>query len=116
MLFSGDAVNKQVAVLSGGEKARAMFSKIMLGNPNFILFDEPTDHLDLEAISSLNKGLIDSPVGMMLTSHDFELLNTVGNRVIEVSPEGMIDHLGNFEEYMANSQIQTKRQALYPQQ
>jgi len=100
MLFSGEDVYKKVKVLSGGEKARAMFSKVMLSDANVMLFDEPTDHLDLESISALNEGLAKYSSVLMLTSHDFELLNTTTNRVIEITSQGIIDEKTSFEEYI----------------
>jgi ATPase subunit of ABC transporter with duplicated ATPase domains len=100
MLFSGDAVMKKTSVLSGGEKARAMFSKLMMAEANALLFDEPTDHLDLESISALNNGLIVFPEMVMVISQDFELLNTVVNRIIEVTPAGMRDYHGTFEDFV----------------
>ncbi len=113
MLFSGIEVDKSVTVLSGGEKARAMFAKIMIAGPNTILLDEPTDHLDLESISSLNEGLGNFKGCLLFTSHDFELLNTVSNRVIEVSPKGMIDEVYSFHDYMNSERILGLRQRLY---
>ena len=113
MLFSGDSVQKKVGVLSGGEKARAMFSRMMLKNANVLLFDEPTDHLDLEAISSLNDGLAKFSDCLLMTSHDFQLLNTVCNRVLEVSPLGSIDRMMSFSEYMEDSKIESLREELY---
>ncbi len=112
MLFSGDDVFKKIGVLSGGEKARAMFSKLMLSKSNALLFDEPTDHLDLESISSLNKAFKSYPEIMMIVSNDFELLNTVCNRVIEVSPAGMIDQKTSFDDYMMSDSIQKKRELI----
>ena len=96
----------------GGEKARAMFSKLMLSKSNALLFDEPTDHLDLESISSLNKAFKSYPEIMMIVSNDFELLNTVCNRVIEVSPAGMIDQKTSFDDYMTSDSIQKKRELI----
>tara|TARA_B100000427_G_scaffold73514_1_gene59559 strand:- start:690 stop:2306 length:1617 start_codon:yes stop_codon:yes gene_type:complete len=112
MLFSGDDVFKKIAVLSGGEKARSMFSKMMLSKANVLLFDEPTDHLDLEAISSLNKAFKQYPEIMLIISNDFELLDTVCNRVIEVSPVGMIDQKTSFDDYMTSDAIQKQRAKL----
>jgi ATPase subunit of ABC transporter with duplicated ATPase domains len=101
MLFSGDDVTKKVKVLSGGEKARAMFSKMMLNLANVLIFDEPTDHLDLEAITSLNDGLKAFPECIIFTSHDFELTNTVANRIIEISPDKkMRDKHTTFEDFI----------------
>ena len=113
MLFSGDDANKTVNVLSGGERARAMFAKIMLTEPNTILFDEPTDHLDLEAISALNEGMIGYNGCTIFSSQDYEIMNTVANRIIEVSPKGFIDEESNFEDYLQAERIKTKRLKLY---
>ena len=101
MLFSGDDVFKQVKVLSGGEKARCMLSKMMLESPNFLILDEPTNHLDLESITSLNKGLINFQGEVLFTSRDYELNNTVTNRVIEILEDGsIIDKTIPYEEYI----------------
>ncbi len=112
LLFSGDDAKKNVDVLSGGERARAMFSRLMVLEPNTILFDEPTDHLDLEAISSLNEGLISYKGCLIFTSQDFELVNTVANRVIEVSPKGFLDVPTDYEDYMTNERIAQRRSVL----
>ena len=100
MLFSGDDVTKKVKVLSGGEKARAMFSKMMLNLANVLIFDEPTDHLDLESITSLNDGLQSFPECIIFTSHDFELTNTVANRIIEIGLGKMRDKHTTFEDFL----------------
>jgi ATPase subunit of ABC transporter with duplicated ATPase domains len=113
MLFSGDDALKDVSVLSGGEKARAMFSKMMLAEGNFLLFDEPTDHLDLESITSLNTAFEQCSDCMLFTSHDFQLLETVADRIIEVSPKGMIDRKTNFDDFMQNEKIGELRATLY---
>lgn len=113
MLFPGDDAKKSVTVLSGGEKARAMFSKMMLDEANVLLFDEPTDHLDLEAISSLNEAFETFSDVLIFSSHDFQLLNSVCNRVIEVSPKGMIDRPMNFDEYMNSDLVKPRREKLY---
>ncbi|RAP30280.1 ABC transporter ATP-binding protein [Candidatus Marinamargulisbacteria bacterium SCGC AG-414-C22] len=113
MLFSGDDANKTVNVLSGGEKARAMFAKIMLTEPNTILFDEPTDHLDLEAISSLNDGMIQYEGTLIFSSQDYEIMNTVANRIIEVSPKGYINEESSFEDFLQSDRVKAKRLALY---
>ena len=103
MLFSGDDVFKKVNVLSGGEKARCMLSKIMLESPNFLIMDEPTNHLDLESITSLNKGLINFQGEVLFTSRDYELNNTVTNRVIEILDDGkIIDRSVPYEDYLNN--------------
>lgn len=110
MLFSGDDVNKSVTVLSGGEKARGMFSRMMLAEGNFLILDEPTDHLDLESISALNKGLETFTDCLIFTSQDFQLLDTVANRIIEILPNGtIIDRLDTFSDYMDNPKIQALR-------
>jgi len=108
MLFSGDDALKKVKVLSGGEKARAMFSRMMLLEGNVLLFDEPTDHLDLEAISALNEGFLQFPEVMMFTTNDFELLTTVPNRIIEVTPKGHVDYCGEFEDFINHDTYKEK--------
>ncbi len=100
MLFSGEESQKKANVLSGGEKVRCMFSKMMLSGANVLLFDEPTNHLDLEAITALNKGLIDFPGNIFLISHDHQLVQTVANRIIEITPDGIIDRLTTYDEYL----------------
>jgi ATPase subunit of ABC transporter with duplicated ATPase domains len=101
MLFSGEEAKKNVSVLSGGEKARCMFSKMMLSESNVLIFDEPTDHLDLESITALNEGLKGFDQVILFTSHDHELTQTVANRVIEIREDGSIfDHFGDFESYL----------------
>ena len=100
MLFSGDSVFKPVKVLSGGEKVRCMFSRMMLFGSNFLLLDQPTDHLDLESISAVNQGLANFKGNVIFTSHDYELVNTVANRIIEITPDGMRDYSGTFEGYL----------------
>ena len=101
MLFSNDSVFKPVNVLSGGEKVRCMFSRMMLFGSNFLILDQPTDHLDLESISAVNNGLSAFKGNIMFTSHDYELVNTVANRIIEISPEGITDFSGTYEDYLA---------------
>ena len=113
MLFSGEQVYKQSSVLSGGEKVRCMLSRAMLSHPNFLLLDEPTNHLDLESITALNNGLRDFKGNLIFTSHDHELMQTVGNRIIEISPNGMIDQLMSFDEYIHSEKVKGLREALY---
>ena len=113
MLFSGEEVFKKSGVLSGGEKVRCMLSKIMLKNPNFLLLDEPTNHLDLESITALNNALTEFPGNLIMTSHDHQLLDTVCNRIIEITPNGMIDTLTNFDEYIRSKKFQDQRAKLY---
>ena len=102
MLFSGDSIFKPVNVLSGGEKARCMFSRMMLFGSNFLLLDQPTNHLDLESITAVNNGLSDFRGNILFYSHDYETVNTVANRIIEILPEGgMLDFSGTYEEFIA---------------
>ncbi len=102
MLFSNESVFKPVNVLSGGEKVRCMFARMMLFGSNFLLLDQPTDHLDLESISAVNNGLSAFKGNLIFTSHDYELVNTVANRIIEIRPDGsIIDRAGTYEEFLA---------------
>lgn len=112
MLFSGEEVNKNSSVLSGGEKVRCMLSKIMLQKPNFLLLDEPTNHLDLESITVLNNGMRDFKGNMIFTTHDHQLIQTVANRIIEITPNGIIDSLMTFDEYLVSDNIKNQRAAL----
>lgn len=100
MLFSNDSVYKEVRVLSGGEKARCMFSRMMLFGSNMLILDRPTDHLDLESITAVNNGLSAFKGNVMFMSHDYEIVNTVANRIIELTPDRMIDKKGNYEDYV----------------
>ncbi|MBR3026401.1 MAG: ATP-binding cassette domain-containing protein [Oscillospiraceae bacterium] len=100
MLFSGDDVYKPVNVLSGGEKVRCMFSRMMLFGSNVLVLDQPTNHLDLESITAVNNGLETFKGVVLFTSHDHEILQTVANRIIEITPDGIIDRLGTYEEYL----------------
>ena len=101
MLFSGDSIFKEVSVLSGGEKARCMFSRMMLFGSNFLLLDQPTNHLDLESITAVNNGLSDFRGNILFYSHDYETVNTVANRIIEILPEGgMLDFSGTYEDFI----------------
>jgi ATPase subunit of ABC transporter with duplicated ATPase domains len=113
MLFSGEEVLKKSSVLSGGEKVRCMLSKMMLKNPNFLLLDEPTNHLDLESITAFNNALIEFPGNIIFTSHDQHFMNTVANRIIEITPNGIIDKLMDFDEYMRSDEIKKKREKMY---
>jgi ATPase subunit of ABC transporter with duplicated ATPase domains len=113
MLFSGEEVFKQASVLSGGEKVRCMFSKIMLTGPNFLLLDEPTNHLDLESITALNNGMRDFAGNMMFTSHDYQILDSVANRIIEIAPNGIIDQNMTYSEYIHSPKVQQARLELY---
>ncbi len=113
MLFTGEETFKSVNVLSGGEKVRCMVSKMMLTGGNLLMLDEPTNHLDLESIQAFNNGLKDFPGTVIFTSHDHEFTNTVANRILELTPNGNIDSLKNYDEYMEDDNIQAQREALY---
>ena len=101
MLFSGDDVYKPVNVLSGGEKVRCMLSRMMLSGANVLLLDQPTNHLDLESISALNTGLGDYSGSILFSSHDHQLVQTIANRIIEITPEGIKDYRMTFDEYLS---------------
>lgn len=105
MLFSGEDVFKKVNVLSGGERARCMLSKCMLENPNFLVLDDPTNHLDLESITSLNNGLIKFEGELIFSSHDHQFLSTTANRIIELFPNDMIDRKMNYDDYLENKDV-----------
>jgi ATPase subunit of ABC transporter with duplicated ATPase domains len=113
MLFSGDDVSKKTNVLSGGEKVRCMVSKMMLQNPNVVILDQPTNHLDLESIQSFNEGCQNYPGVVLITSHDHTFMQTVANRVIEITPKGIIDRLMTFDEYMEDKRVQELRAEMY---
>ncbi len=91
MLFSGEEALKEAQVISGGEKVRCMLSKLMLSNANVLVLDDPTNHLDLESITSVNKGLEKFPGVLLFTSHDHEFISTIANRIIEITPNGIMD-------------------------
>lgn len=113
MLFSGDEVLKKCSVLSGGEKMRCMFSRMMLQGANVLLFDEPTNHLDLESITALNNGMADFRGVILFTSRDHQLTETVANRIIELTPGGIIDKLMSYDEYITSDTVKAQREALY---
>ena len=114
MLFSGEEAVKPVNVLSGGERARCMFARMMVNQPNVLILDEPTNHLDLESISALNRGLVKFQGTILFSSHDHELVQTVANRIIEITSKGYVDRISTtFDEYLANEQIKEQRQELY---
>jgi ATPase subunit of ABC transporter with duplicated ATPase domains len=113
MLFSGEETQKMATVLSGGEKVRCMLSKMMLEEPNVALFDEPTNHLDLESIQALNNGMKDYAGVVLFHSHDQEVMNSIANRIIEITPKGMIDKYMNYEEYAESPEIKERRNELY---
>lgn len=113
MLFSGDDVTKKTNVLSGGEKVRCMISRMMLQNPNVILLDQPTNHLDLESIQSFNEQCTEYKGIVLLTSHDHTFMQTVANRVIELTPKGIIDRLMEFDEYLADDRVKALKEEMY---
>ncbi len=113
MLFSGEEVFKKCSVLSGGEKVRCMISRMMLQGANLLVLDEPTNHLDLESIQAFNNALKDFPGTVLFTSHDHEFTETVANRIIEISPNGFIDKLVTYDEYITNEKISQQKEALY---
>jgi ATPase subunit of ABC transporter with duplicated ATPase domains len=113
MLFSGDDVLKTTNVLSGGEKVRCMLSRMMLQNPNVILLDQPTNHLDLESIQSFNEQCTDYKGIVLLTSHDHTFMQTVANRIIELTPKGIIDRLMTFDEYLVDERVKTLKEEMY---
>ncbi|KRK53590.1 ABC-F family ATP-binding cassette domain-containing protein [Lentilactobacillus hilgardii] len=114
MLFSGDDVDKKVKVLSGGEKVRCMLSKMMLEKGNTLLMDDPTNHLDLESITSLNEGLVGFPGSIIFTSHDHEFIQTIANHIIEVSNNGIIDKADTtYDEFINHPDVQKKLADLY---
>ena len=113
MLFSGEETQKMCTVLSGGEKVRCMLSKLMLENPNVLLLDEPTNHLDLESIQALNNGLVDYAGVVLFHSHDQEFINSIANRIIEITPNGIIDKYMSYEEFAEDEQIKARKAELY---
>ncbi|WP_434799664.1 ABC-F family ATP-binding cassette domain-containing protein [Terrisporobacter vanillatitrophus] len=113
MLFSGEEALKQANVLSGGEKVRCMLSRMMLSNSNVLVLDDPTNHLDLESITSVNKGLEKFPGVMLFSSHDHEMIQTLANRIIEITPGGIMDRKTTLEEYLENKDIQKQLKEMY---
>jgi ATPase subunit of ABC transporter with duplicated ATPase domains len=113
MLFSGDDISKKTNVLSGGEKVRCMISRMMLQQPNLVVLDQPTNHLDLESIQSFNEGCTMFPGVVLLTSHDHTFMQTVANRIIELTPGGIIDRLMTFDEYLEDARVKAMREELY---
>jgi ATPase subunit of ABC transporter with duplicated ATPase domains len=100
MLFSGDEALKQAKVLSGGEKVRCMLSRMMLSNANALILDQPTNHLDLESITAVNNGLMDYKSVILFASHDHQFIQTVANRVIEITSDGIVDKRMSYDEYL----------------
>lgn len=115
MLFGGEETLKMSNVLSGGEKVRCLISKIMLEEGNVLLLDEPTSHLDLESITKFNNSLIEYPSNILFTSHDHQFVQTVANRIIELTPVGMIDKLMTYDDYLRDKDVKAQREAMYAQ-
>ncbi len=113
MLFSGEEIYKKANVLSGGEKVRCMIARMMIRNANVMLLDSPTNHLDLESIQAFNNTLIKFKGNILMSSHDHEFIQTVCNRVIEIGPNGMIDKLMNYDDYINDERLKEQRQKLY---
>lgn len=113
MLFSGDESLKPVKVLSGGEKVRCMLSKMQLSGANVLILDDPTNHLDLESIQSLNEALKNFPGVILFTSHDHEFVQSIANRIIEITPNGIIDRMTSFDNYISDASITEIRKELY---
>ena len=113
MLFSGDDIMKKTNVLSGGEKVRCMISRMMMQNPNVIILDQPTNHLDLESIQAFNEQCIDYKGVVLLTSHDHTFMHTTANRIIELTPNGIIDRLISFDEYLEDDRVHQLQQEMY---
>jgi ATPase subunit of ABC transporter with duplicated ATPase domains len=113
MLFSGEEVFKKCNVLSGGEKVRCMVSRMMMPGANVLILDEPTNHLDLESITAFNNALKDFPGTVLFTSHDHEFTQTVANRIIEITPNGFIDKLMTYDQYIESDKVAEQKEALY---
>jgi ATPase subunit of ABC transporter with duplicated ATPase domains len=113
MLFSGEETLKKVNVLSGGEKVRCMLSRMMLMSANCLVLDEPTNHLDLESIESINNSLKDFKGVVLFTSHDHELMQTVANRIIEITPNGIIDKMATYDDYISDADVKQQREKKY---
>lgn len=113
MLFTGEETLKSPTVLSGGEKVRCMLSRMMLQEANLLLLEEPTNHLDLESITALNNALKDFPGTVIFSSHDHEFTQTVANRIVEITPNGMLDKLCTYDEYISSEKFKEEREALY---
>ena len=113
MLFSGEEATKKAKVLSGGEKVRCMLSKMMLSNANVLLLDNPTDHLDLESITSLNKSLERFPGTILFTTHDHEFIQTIANKIIEITPKGILEKEMEYDDYLNDENVQEKLEEMY---
>jgi ATPase subunit of ABC transporter with duplicated ATPase domains len=116
MLFSGEEATKKTSVLSGGERVRCMLSKMMLADSNVLILDEPTNHLDLESITSLNNGLMSFSEVVLFASHDHQFVSTVANRIVEITPDGIVDMMMNFEQYLAMKEASLSEENTYQDQ
>ena len=112
MIFSGDEALKKCNVLSGGEKVRCMISRMMMKKGNVLILDEPTNHLDLESITAFNNSLKNFKGTVLFSTHDHEFAQTIANRIIELTPSGIIDRYMTFEEYMNDSKIKQLRESM----
>src|ERR1035437_4272687 len=113
MLFSGEEIYKKISVLSGGEKMRCRISRMMLRNANVMVLDTPTNHLDLESIQAFNNTLTNFKGNVLMSSHDHEFIQTIANRVIELAPNGMIDKITEYDDYIANEELKERRNKIY---
>ncbi len=113
MLFAGEEGLKKASVLSGGEKVRCMLAKMMLNGANALIMDEPTNHLDLESITALNNGLIDFDGTLLFVSHDHQFIQTIANRIVEITPNGVIDRVMTYDEYLENDEVKDLRSRMY---
>jgi ATPase subunit of ABC transporter with duplicated ATPase domains len=113
MLFSGEEIYKKTTVLSGGEKVRCMIARMMIRNANVMLLDTPTNHLDLESIQAFNNTLIKFKGNILMSSHDHEFIQTVCNRIIEISPKGMIDKVMEYDDYISDAKLMEQRNSMY---
>ena len=113
MLFSGEELLKKASVLSGGEKMRCMIARMMLKNANTMILDSPTNHLDLESIQAFNNTLQSFKGNVLLSSHDHEFIQTVCNRIIELTPGGIIDKMMDYDDYITDEKVQAARERLY---
>ena len=113
MLFSGEESQKKAKVLSGGERVRCMLSRMMLSGANVLLLDEPTNHLDLESITALNNGLSAFPGTALFASHDHQFVQTIANRIIDITPDGVVDRVTTYDEFLANETVQQQIAAKY---
>ena len=112
MLFSGDEALKKTSVLSGGERVRCMLAKMMLTDANALILDEPTNHLDLESITALNDALIAFPEVLLFSSHDYQFVATIANRIMEILPGGVVDKMMPYDDYLADEGVAKMREQL----